>query len=1767
MGDSRADGYEAPEPLGPGAPMTDRPTVPGFEVTDLAARSRDRVWYRAIRSADKYPVLLRLAIEPAVEHAALQREAGLVGELIDKAPVAPVLGIAETSAGPALVVVDDRYEFLGARIPPGGMALDLFLRLALDMATALAALHAAEVTHQDIRPANILVGPGQTVRLTGLARAARVPREGAAPSRSAPVGGDPAYFSPEQTGRLNRPIDPRSDLYSLGITFHEMLTGSPPFRAADAMGWIHSHIARQPAAIDELRPQVPSVVALLVLKLLAKAPEARYQTAEGVARDLATCLDAWLNQEVVAPFALGRFDRPLHLAMPQRVIGRDKARARLADSFDRVARGQTELVLVTGITGIGKSALVQELGVVAARRSGYFVGGKFDQNRRDIPYRAVIEALREFCRHILGEGPERLQSWRRRLVAALGDSAAIIADSVPEMRLILGDIPAAGIATDDSQNRFQATMSRFVAALASEQPLVLFLDDLHWADRGSLKLLTALLTDPDMAGLMVVGAYRDREVVPDDPLPLAIASLGSIVPVITLALSPLSAAETAEWMAEALGWPAADALPLASLLTERCDGNPFFLGQMVSALARDGMIRFDGAAGTWIADLDTIRRCHTADDLASLLASRLGDLPEAARDALALAASVGSRFDLDTLAALTGTRATRLTGDLLPALRSGLIRADADGQQINRLQFAHDRIQQAAYELLPTGERPEIHRRLGQRVLARIDAGDMTDAALFDGVTHLNLGRSLIERDEERLRLIQLNRLAAQRAREAMAFEAAFHFLETALDLLAGIEGDRLLRLDLHRETANAARLAGDFAATTRLVGLARAYAQTPLERAALLEIEAAAAAARSEHGAALAHAREALRLLGSDLPAVASTPRILIDVGRIRLAVLGRGIEALTELPAMTDPVTLQTMRLLMTASSAAYLTGSSLFALVALRGTLLSIRKGLAYESGFLMTAAATIMTAALGDIRTGYAFGRAAVEVGNRFGAQRQKLAFGLFIKHWVDPIASSIPLLAEGHFRAREIGDFEYADYFSSTQSSYAYFTEPSLKDARAVAEQALDFSRRRGTPAIRQFLELLLTTYDVFMGEAYEEIETAYPALLSFVDLPPLPQNGLTISSYFYYRAHIALLFGRPVEAMGFIERWLPLSHFILGQTGSVVMPYYECLVLIDLIPGRDAAGKRKARRRIGQILKKLRKFARYAPANHGHRVELIDAELARLDGKNDAAGALFATALDRATQGGFLFDAGQAAERMARFQQELGHAALARFSTGTAYELYRRWGATAKLRQMESLHGAELARRLERGESWSPSLAASDQALDIDTVAKMAQAVSGELRLDRLVDRLLRLAMENAGARFAALVLSDETGLTVPALRGIDDRTALMALGRPLDDTPLSSPVVHFVARTSESVVLEDASRAPQFRHDRRFADGTPRSVLCVPILHQGSFAGALYLENDLVTGAFTEARVELAKLLASQAAIALANARLYGELDQARRELETYSQTLEAMVAARTRDLEQRSAALEAQSERLVQAQIAAETASRTKSAFLANMSHELRTPLNAILGFSEMLRDGLAGPPGPTWQNYAGHVYTAGSHLLTIINDVLDLSKVEAGRMDLDEEPIDVEQLLREVMNLLGPRAKTGGVSLSKSVDPSIPVITGDSVRVKQIVLNLLSNAIKFTAPGGSVRIFVQRAASGAAQIAVADTGTGMTPEEVKLALEPFGQADNGLGRKHEGTGLGLPLAVRLAELHGGSLSIDSQKGLGTTVMVQLPSRLEAPVAPETH
>ncbi len=1731
--------------------MPPRLSVPGFDIQEIASRSRDRIWYRAIRSSDRQPVLIRLG-EADAEPASLRREASLIADLDGKAPVAATIGMVETSSGPALVLADRGLDFLANRIRPGGMPLDAFMPLAVQLVGALAALHANEVTHQDLRPANILLAPDGTVLLAGFTRAGRLPREAAAPNRSAPLGGDPAYLSPEQTGRLNRAIDARSDLYSLGITLHEMLTGTPPFRAADAMGWIHCHIARQPAAIDEIRPDIPSVIAFMVLKLLAKAPEARYQTAEGLARDLEACADDLRERGSAEPFALGRFDRPLNLTLPQRVVGRTRASARLAECFDRAMRGQPELALVTGITGIGKSALVQELSATAVRHGGYFVGGKFDQNRRDIPYQAVIEALSELCRHLLSEGPDRLLGWRARLGSALGDNAGLIAEIVPELKPILGDLPVSGSAPGDSQNRFQAALTRFVATLAAEQPLVLFLDDLQWADRGSLKALTALLTDPEMRALMVIGAYRDNEVRPDDPLPLALASLKGLVPVTSLPLEPLSAAESAEWLGEALGWPADDALPLATLLNERCGGNPFFLSQMVSALTRDGMIRFDSAAGLWKADLDAIRRYHTADDLGALLASRLGDLPPAARHALALAASIGSRFDLETLGALTGTRVASLIGDLLPALRGGLIRADAEGQRIHHLQFAHDWIQQAAYELLPEIARPGIHRQLGQRVLARIEAGDVSDAALFDGVTHLNLGRTLIETGDERLKLIGLNRQAAGRAGEAVAFETGFHFLSTALDLLPGSAADRLLRLNLHRETADAARLAGDFAASDRLVEAASLYAETPLERAALLEIRTLAAANQSEHGAALAHAREALKLLGVEFPASASTFRVLADVARVRLAFLRRGIDRLAELDAMTDPVALQTMRLLIAASSAAYLSGSNLFALVALRGTLLSIRHGLAPELGFLMVTTATIMTAALGDIPTGYALGRAGVTIGAKFNAQRQKLGFALFVKHWIDPIADCMPMLAEGFLATREIGDFEYADYFSSSHSSYAYFAEPSLKAARAIAQQSLDFSRRRGTPATRGFLELLLMVYDVLMGEAYEGIDTAHPALRDFAELPPTPENGLSLSSYFYYRAHLALLFGRPAEALDFIDRWRPLSNFILGQAGTVVMPFYELLALLDLLPDKAPAG---AQRRIRRNLTRLRKFARYAPASHSHRVALIEAELARLEGRIDVAASLYEAAFDQALRNNYLGDGGLAAERAARFQHSIGRTELARFSVHTAFELFRRWGATAKLRHLNAVFGDELAPAPMIEAAISLPSPTSDRALDIDTVAKMAQAVSGELRLDRLVDRMLRLAMESAGARFAALILADEGGLTVPALRSVEDRSAEVMLGRPLRQTPLPAPVVLFVARTSESVVLQDAARAPQFRHDPRFAAAGPRSVLCVPILHQGSFAGALYLENELVTGAFTEDRVGLAKLLASQAAIALANARLYGELDRARRELESYSQTLEAKVAARTLDLEQRSAALEAQTERLALAQNAAETANRAKSIFLANMSHELRTPLNAILGFSEMLRDGLAGPPGPAWATYAGHVHTAGSHLLTIINDVLDLSKVEAGRMDIDEEPIEIERLLREVFNLLAPRARGSGINLSKSTDPALAMIKADPVRLKQIVLNLLSNALKFTPSGGSVRVFVQRSLAGTIDLSVADTGTGMTEDEVKLALEPFGQADNGLGRKHEGTGLGLPLAARLAELHGGSLSIDSRKGLGTTVTIHLP------------
>lgn len=1727
------------------------PSDSPLKLADEIQRDARTILFRGTYGPESRPVRVRVPVlRQARDIAAIHREHDMLGRL-RSAHIDSVLALTDSIHGPTLVLADRAERLLCDLIPVGGLSLDRFLPLAHDMATALEEVHARDMVHRDIRPASFWVAAdGVTVTLGNFCRASLVPNEAALGLGAGRLDGDLRYLSPEQTGRMNRVVDYRSDLYSLGLCFYEMLTGQLPFQAGDPVGWVHCHIAREPRPIRELRPDLPEALGDLVMRLLAKAAEQRYQLAATVKSDLATALLEWRATGALTRFQPSRGDRPRQLVLPQRLFGRDQEVGQMLAAFERAAEGAVEFLAVAGSSGIGKSVLVREVQRPLTARRGYYAEGKFDQLRRDVPFLALIQPLRDLVKQVLTEPPEVLAHWADRLSRALGRNAAVMAEALPELELVLGKQPLPQpLPPIQAQNRFQQTVSAFLLEFATvEHPLVLFLDDLQWADTASLKLLEALLIDPDARHLLVVGAYRDQEVEAGHPLTRLLAAIKRSIRVGTIVPQPLEPDHVRAWLAEALGIDDAEVGRLSVLLTKKTGGNPFFLGQLLTTLAATHVIRFDAQAGCWRGDVAAVERASLPDDVADLLAARLGVLPDPTQDVLRLAACIGNRFELGLLAAICRLTPEVCLARLEPALRDGYcVLVEDEGGAASIYRFTHDRLHKAAYLLTPEAERSRVHLELGRRL--RDDAA-LAARLPFEVVRHLNLGSALITQGEELRGLAHLNHGAAIKARGSAAFDIAHGLFRMAMALLpAG--GDADFRWRLWMDAAEAAYLVQDFddfqARRTEL----EALAGDDLRRAVLLELVVLANEARNNFGEALAAAIEGLRLL--DLPlsldhAKRDTLRLIAQL----LWRLGRRTaEELAALPSMQDARMLQVMRLLASAIRTAYSLASPLLPVLSLTGVLLSLRHGMTAHATNCFTGSGVIFIGVLNDIERGARLGETAMRLGERFGTVIHVPNHVVVIQHWTSPVRDMAPVAAEVSKELLANGFYDRAGLCLMAEMTCHTVSRANLEQEQKFTQACLAFAQRRDLRLIAETARNPLALIDRLRRPEAGGLDAI------------LPYEGAADSrtgeiAFKIRQMFTALVFDRADLARQLAEEVRLALRSVLGSAWVAPFHWYEALALLDGSGGRVP-------RQVGRNLKLLRRWSRHAPVNHLHRVRLLEAELVALSSGTDLsprAAAAFAEAVDLAMAEGFVGDAALAAERHGRALLRLDRHRQAAAQMREAWLLYRRYGALGKAAQLAGEFPEALEGLLADG---GTEEASGSHSLDVSTVTKMGAAIAGELVLGRLTGRVLDLAMENAGARYAALTLVDADGRTLAAERSLGNARAEQGGGI---GGRLPEPLLLYAERTLETVLIEDARVQTRFPAHRRWDRASAVSVLGVPVVHQGRCIGVLYLENDLTAGAFTADRVELLRVLASQAATAIANARLFDELDRARSVLLEYNQRLEQVVSDRTADLARRSAALEQSlvELRATQAQLVQKEKLASLGGLVAGVAHEINTPLGVALTGASYLDDRLQELATLIEQKrltrgsldeFLGDTCEASRTVLNNLRRSADLvqsfKQVAGGQSEDGLENLDLAHYLREILPSMAVLLETRQIRLETALVEGLFLRVPASA-IARTVTHLVQNAVVHAFDGvadPTLRLELRRD-GGQAVLCVTDNGVGMAPEVRDRAFDPFFTTRRGAGA----TGLGLHIVHNLVTGPlAGSLAMTTEPGQGTRITLHLP------------
>ena len=1443
---------------------------------------------RGRREGDQSPLLV---VTPVLEHPAPAsvrwlEHAYALRDALEPAWAARPLALVHHQGRPTLLLEDPGGEVLESFL---GHPLELtqFLRVAIGLASALSELHKRGLIHKDVKPSNVLVNSATgEVWLTGFGIASRIPRERQSPESPEFIAGTLPYMAPEQTGRMNRSIDSRSDLYALGITLYQMLTGDLPFSASDPMGWVHCHIARQPTPPSERLKDIPGPVSAIIMKLLAKTAEDRYQTATGAESDLRRCLAEWDAQGHIDEFPPGEHDTPDRLLIPEKLYGRESEVDTLLTSFDRVvASGRMELVLVSGYSGIGKSSVVNELHKPLVPPRGLFASGKFDQYKRDIPYATLAQAFQGIIRTLLTKSESELSKWREAIREALDSTGQLIVDLVPELKLIIGEQPPVPeVAPHDVHARFHLVFRRFINVFARpEHPLALFLDDLQWLDVATLDLLEDLLIRQDVKHLMLIGAYRDNEVSSAHPLMRKLEAIrqgGGRVQEIVLA--PLASEDLTQLIADSVHCESKRATPLACLIHEKTGGNPFFAIQFISALLDEGLLTFDHDEGQWSWDLNRIHAKGYTDNVVDLIVGKLSRLPVETQKALQQLACLGNSAEFAILQPISQASPEEMHAQLWEAVRRGLVfRAESS------YRFLHDRVQEASYSLIPEELRAEVHLRIG-RLLATETPPEKRNERIFEIANQLNRAAHLIESGDERERVAGFDLIAGRRAKNSTAFASALKYLAAGRAMLTEASWDDNYELifSIENLTAECELLTAELeAAENRLSMLAeRAKSAHDIALVTRLRLTLYTALDRSDRGVEIC--LEFLRRGGTVWPLHPTNDEVLCEYHRIWSLLGDRQIEKLSDLPLMTNPDILDVLEVLTEIVTPAVIFDQKLCLLVICRMVNLSLEHGNSDASCFAYVWFATIAGPRFGNYKDGFRFGQLGYELMERFGLSRYQartyMSFGNLVIPWVKHVLKGRDLVRRAFDVAHRMGDLTFAAYSLEQLLTNFFAVGDRLIEVQAEAEKGLEFARSARFGLVVDFitsqLQLVRTLrglterFGCFNDDEFDESGFEQ-------HLAGNPRLASAEFGYWALKTEARFLAGDYASAVDASLKTMRL----LWATPTLLEPaafrFYSALSYAASWDSAFSDEKTKHFEALTAHHKELKICAEHCPANFEVCAALVGGEIARIQGREFEAMCLYNQAIQSAHTNGFAHYEAVAYEVAARFYAARGFDAFADAYLREAWYGYVRWGADGKVRQLGQLYPQLKKEELTPGPT--STILAPLEVLDLATVIKVSQAVSSEMVLEKLIDRLMRMAIEHAGAERGLLIVPRGVEGRVEAEATTTGEDVTVHLRDAfIDPNAVPESIVRYVMRTRENVILDDAFSRSPFSPDPYVVQHRVRSILCLPLINQGKLTGVLYLENNLTSHVFTPDRINVLKVLASQAATSLENTRLYRDLE-----------------------------------------------------------------------------------------------------------------------------------------------------------------------------------------------------------------------------------------------------------------------------------------------
>ncbi|KAB8136755.1 AAA family ATPase [Gracilibacillus oryzae] len=1609
-----------------------------------------------------------------------------------------------------------------------------FLKMAMNLTTVLFSIHQNNIIHKAIQPNNVLYDEStDKLRITGFHLSTMLSSELLQASAATNQLEGLYYLSPEQTGRMNRSVDYRTDLYSLGALLYQLATGQVPFHdKSDPAEIIHAHLAQSPRPPHEMNKAIPIVISNIIMKLLDKMPEKRYQSTDGLKRDLEKCFYHFHSTQGMIQFPLGVSDARSVLEKPHKLYGREQELNKLIEIFEQVKNGQPSIVLIPGSSGTGKTALVQRLQKPLLNKRGYFTAGKFVQFQKHIPYAPIIEAFRSLIKQILTESNSSIEMWRNKINTALANNAWIISNFLPEIEWLIGkqgngpDLPPQGV-----HNRFRLVVRNFIDVFATgTHPLVLFIDDLQWADHATIDLIKHLLLNPGRRNLLIIGAYRDDEVEVGHPFEILLKQLKEkdIISA-SIPVHPLTKTDMEQWINEVFGLKAESLASLTELTCRITKGNPFFINQLFLLLYQEQVIRFDLSTASWKVNLAELHQIPLTDTMLEFIMKQINKLPAQTMRLLQIAACIGIKFDLKLLSTITGESYETMAKQLWDGLEEGVILPmdihykwvyPKENEQLLKQHppmycFLHDKIQQAFYNSMSKEEQELTHLKIAEELLRNYTDKEI-EFHIFALVNHLNICRSRLS-ERQLSDLIKWNRIAGEKAKTAAAYQTAWNYYQRAFRLLP----DDKWNLN-YKETFKVMMGYGEslylnqhFEEAEIIFEEMLAHAKTKQEKLSIYNLKITLYIHIHKVEKATEAGLAGVRLFGLDIRNNPGKLTVAKEYMLTKLALGNRRSEDLLKITPVADSYQREVLRTLINTNAPTYHFNQNLATILMLRALRLTLKVGDMDLSALVYNNYALTLSAGFGDYKGSYQFGKLAIEHVKRSGERalqaRVFFVFGTFVNHWKNHIRHNLEYLEQSQQICIETGNLHLAGANGAFIVLAQYIKGDHLELVEEGIERQLMFARKNEYAITSDYLAELSEWIAVLT------VQDKQPTW----NFPDFTDDKSAAIIHKTTRLQVAYLLDNQTKALLLMEELEPLVDNTLVLSVAPEYFFYHSLWLIKLMD-KNIIEKRMNLKKLKKNIAKLKNWAEHAPANYLHKYLLVQAELERFNQKEQKAMALYHEAIEQAEANGFLQDTAIANYCAANFYLASGLSQNAKSFMTEAYNGFLNWGAKHIASKIKQDYPQLL---LQIKDSVLSGMVPMEH-LDRNAFINAAQIISSEVVLEELINRLMEIVLSYAGAEHASFLLHTDGELDLVSYHHFN---GLSMKGE--NKQRFCQAIVSYVRNSKEVVVLDNAGEQGNFTEDSYIQETKAKSVLCLPVIYQDKLVAVLYMENNQSTNVFTRERLNFLNLIASQAAVSIENAYLYSELEE--------------KVRMRTELLNESNQSLSDVNQQL--------TNSKEKMKhLLSNISHDLQSPVTVVQGYVRALLDGIVQDPAKQ-KDFLQTIQNRLSGLNTLMKDLFDLSKLETGNMQFSLEAIPVDQLYYHFCSVFALEVEQSGLEFHNRLlvdsENEYPLIEVDVGRLEQVMANLVSNAIKHT-DKGTIELSLAISEKNQAIFTIRDEGEGILPADIPYVFDRYYTK-----RKTSGNGLGLAISKEIIHCLNGEIWVESIVNEGTAFAFSIP------------